>query len=97
MTFISKRGIFKYSMEQQSVKTKVTEGGRIVIPAKMREAMGIKVGTNVTLTVKDGSLRITTRDEAFRRIDEMMKDHIRPGRSIVDEFIKERRDEATKD
>lgn len=84
-------------MEQQSVKTKVTEGGRIVIPAKMREAMGMKVGTSVTLTVKDGSLRITTRDEAFRRIDEMMKDRIRPGRSVVDELIKERRDEATKD
>lgn len=84
-------------MEQQSVKTKVTEGGRIVIPAKMREAMGMKVGTSVTLTVRDGALRITTRDEAFRRIDEMMKDHIKPGRSVIDELIKERRDEAAKD
>lgn len=89
--------IFKYSMEQQSIKTKVTEGGRIVIPVKMREAMGIKVGTNVTLTVKDGSLRITTRDEAFRRIEDLMKDHIKPGRSVVDELIRERRDEAKKE
>jgi AbrB family looped-hinge helix DNA binding protein len=97
MTFVFKRGILRYSMEQQSVKTKITEGGRIVIPAKMREAMGLKVGTNVTLTVRDGSLRITTRDEAFRRIDEMMKDHIKPGRSVVDELIKERRNEAAKD
>lgn len=81
-------------MNQQSIKTKVTEGGRIVIPAKMRDALGIKVGKSVTLTLKDGSLEITTRDEAFRRIEEMMKPHIRAGRSVVDELISERREEA---
>ena len=81
-------------MNQQSIKTKVTEGGRIVIPAKMRDALGIKVGKNVTLTLKNGALEITTRDEAFRRIEEMMKPHIKPGRSVVDELIAERRREA---
>jgi AbrB family looped-hinge helix DNA binding protein len=81
-------------MNQHSTKTKVTEGGRIVIPAKMRNALGIKVGNNVTLTLKNGALEITTRDEAFRRIEEMMKPHIKPGRSVVDELIAERRQEA---
>jgi AbrB family looped-hinge helix DNA binding protein len=81
-------------MSQNSVKTKVTEGGRIVIPAKMREALGLKKGTTVTLTLKNGSLEITTRDEAFRRIDELMKPYIKPGRSVVDELIAERRREA---
>lgn len=81
-------------MNQHSVKTKVTEGGRIVIPARMRDALGIKVGKNVTLTLKDGTLEITTRDEAFRRIEEMMLPHITPGRSVVDELIAERREEA---
>ncbi|MCC7307047.1 MAG: AbrB/MazE/SpoVT family DNA-binding domain-containing protein [Acidobacteria bacterium] len=81
-------------MNQDSIKTKVTQGGRIVIPAKMRDALGIKVGKNVTLTLKNGSLEITTRDEALRRIEEMMKPHIKPGRSVVDELIAERRREA---
>ncbi|MCC6327982.1 MAG: AbrB/MazE/SpoVT family DNA-binding domain-containing protein [Acidobacteria bacterium] len=81
-------------MNQDSIKTKVTQGGRIVIPARMRDALGIKVGKNVTLTLKNGSLEITTRDEALRRIEEMMKPHINPGRSVVDELIAERRREA---
>ena len=81
-------------MNQDSIKTKVTQGGRIVIPAKMRDALGIKVEKNVTLTLKNGSLEITTRDEALRRIEEMMKAHITPGRSVVDELIAERRREA---
>ena len=81
-------------MNQDSIKTKVTQGGRIVIPAKMRDALGIKVGKNVTFTLKSGSLERTTRDEALRRIEEMMKPHIKPGRSVVDELIAERRREA---
>jgi len=81
-------------MNQLSIKTKVTEGGRIVIPAKLRDALGIKVGNKVTLTLKDGTLQITTRDEAIRRIEEVMKNHIEPDRSVVDELIRERREEA---
>ncbi len=83
-----------FIMIQHSTKTKVNEGGRIVIPAKMRKALGIEIGKNVTLTLREDSLEITTRENAFKRIDEMMKPHIKPGRSVVDELIKERREEA---
>src|SRR5688500_4581829 len=81
-------------MNHNSVKTKMTEGGRIVIPVKMRRALGLKAGTTVTVTLKNGSHEITTRDEALRRIDELMKPHLTPGRSVVDELIAERRQEA---
>ncbi|MGB7201799.1 MAG: AbrB/MazE/SpoVT family DNA-binding domain-containing protein [Pyrinomonadaceae bacterium] len=81
-------------MIQHSTKTKVNEGGRIVIPAKMRKALGIEVGKNVTLTLKNDLLEITTREKAFKRIEEMMKPHIKQGRSVVDELINERREEA---
>ena len=84
-------------MNQETIKTRVTEGGRIVIPARFRNALGIRVGKNVTMTLKNGTLQITTRDEAFRRIEEMMRDKIRPGRSVVDELIKERREEAARE
>jgi len=84
-------------MNQISVKTKVAEGGRIVIPAKFRAAMGLKTGNNVTLTLKDGCLHISTREAAFRRIEKMMKDKIKPGRSVVEELIRERREEAARE
>jgi AbrB family looped-hinge helix DNA binding protein len=76
------------------VTTKVTEGGRIVIPARMRKALGMEIGRNVTLTLGEEGIRISTRENALRRIRELMKDKIDPKRSIVDELIRERREET---
>lgn len=82
-------------MAHLTVKTKVTDGGRIVIPASMRKAMGVKVGENVTLVLKEhGLLHVSTREAVLRRIQELMKDKIDPNRSVVDELIRDRREEA---
>jgi AbrB family looped-hinge helix DNA binding protein len=85
-------------MSMLTAKTRVTEGGRIVIPAKIREALDIEIGENVTLEVdEDKSLRIKTSKEALRRLQKLVRQHVSPDRSIVDEFLKERREEAMKD
>lgn len=82
------------NLDVVSVKTKVTEGGRIVIPAKLRQALGIEIGENVTLSVKDNALQITTQKEALRRIQALVRQHVPEGVSLVDELIKDRREEA---
>ncbi len=82
------------NLDVVSVKTKVTEGGRIVIPAKLRQALGIEIGENVTLSVKDNVLQITTQKEALRRIQALVRQHVPEGVSLVDELIKDRREEA---
>ncbi len=84
-------------MSNLMVRTKVAEGGRIVIPAKIREALDIRIGENVTLEVEDNELRIMTGREALRRLQTLARKHVPPGRSIVDEFLKERREEAARD
>ena len=84
-------------MSEVSIKAKVTDGGRVVIPARFRRALGIEVGKDITITMKDGALRITTREQALKRIEQMMKDKIQPGRSVVDELIRERREEAERE
>lgn len=83
------------NLEELTIRTKVTEGGRIVIPAKLRQALGIEIGENVTLSVKDNSLQITTQKEALRRIQALVRKHVPEGVSLVDELIKDRREEAT--
>jgi AbrB family looped-hinge helix DNA binding protein len=82
------------NLEELTVKTKVAEGGRIVIPTKLRQALGIEIGENVTLSVKDNTLQITTQKEALRRIQALVRRHVPEGVSLVDELIKERREEA---
>jgi AbrB family looped-hinge helix DNA binding protein len=74
--------------------TKIAHGGRLVIPAKHRRALGLKTGDEVILRVVDGELRILSRTEAVRRAQELVKRHVRKGRSLVDELSAERRAEA---
>jgi len=77
------------------VKTKIGEGGRIVIPARIRHAIGAEIGDHVTLTVTDDkSLEIITPKHALKRLQALVRKHVPKGVSLVDELIKDRREEA---
>jgi AbrB family looped-hinge helix DNA binding protein len=79
---------------QNIVRTKVTQGGRIVIPAEMRKQLGIEIGECVNLTLENDSLKISTQKLALRRIRETVKLFGTSDYSIVDELIADRRKEA---
>ena len=76
--------------------TKLGQSGRIVLPAKFRKAMGVKPGDDLILRLEDGELRIFTRRQAIKRAQGMLK-HIAPGRSLSEELIQERREEAARE
>lgn len=78
----------------QIIKTRVTQGGRIVIPAEMRKQLGIEIGENVNLELESDSLKITTGQAALRRIQNSLKNRVPEGVSLVDELIAQRRREA---
>ena len=82
---------------QTIVKTKVTQGGRIVIPAEMRKQLGIEIGEDVNLTLENDSVKISTQKIALRRIQEAVKLFGPKDYSIVDELIADRRKEAEND
>ena len=74
--------------------TKVTEGGRIVIPAQMRRALGLEVGDEVTLRLERNELKIISRAEAVRRAQALVRKRVPKGRSLVAELREDRRREA---
>ena len=76
------------------VRTKVTQGGRIVIPAEMRRRLGIEIGDQVNLERRGDSLTVTSSQAALRRIQKRLQKVIPPGVSLADELIAERREEA---
>jgi AbrB family looped-hinge helix DNA binding protein len=80
-----------------SVWTKVGDGGRIVIPAEIREILGLREGSAVLLRVEDGELHLLTSRQAIGRAQELARPYIRPGISLVDELIAERRAENARD
>jgi AbrB family looped-hinge helix DNA binding protein len=75
------------------VKTKLGEGGRIVIPAEYRQALGLQVGDEVILRLEGKELRIFTLNQAIRRAQELVSRYIPQERSLADELIAERRSE----
>lgn len=70
---------------------KLGEGGRVVIPAAMRAEMGVKPGDTLIATVKDGELTLISRRTALRKVQDKMARYKKPGESVVDEFLTERR------
>jgi AbrB family looped-hinge helix DNA binding protein len=76
------------------VRKRVNENGQIVIPASFRKALGINVGEEVILRIADEELRITTLKRRIERAQQLIRGYIKPGRSLVDELIAERRQAA---
>lgn len=76
------------------VRTKVTQGGRIVIPADMRRRLGIEVGEDVNIALDGESLRILTQKESIKRAQALVSKFVPKGVSLVDELIADRRREA---
>jgi antitoxin PrlF len=75
-------------------RTRTGEKGRIVIPAAMREALGIADGDVLDLQVVDGELRVATMRERIRRAQERVRHLVPPGTLVSDELSAERREAA---
>jgi AbrB family looped-hinge helix DNA binding protein len=75
-------------------RLRVNENGRVVIPASFRKALGINVGDEVVLRIEDNELRITTLKRRIERAQRLVRQHVKPDTSLVDELIAERRESA---
>jgi AbrB family looped-hinge helix DNA binding protein len=75
-------------------RTRVNENGRVVIPASFRKALGINVGDEIVLRIEDDELRITTLKRRLERAQRLVRKHVKPGSSLVDELLAERREAA---
>ncbi|MGA2277112.1 MAG: AbrB/MazE/SpoVT family DNA-binding domain-containing protein [Terracidiphilus sp.] len=79
------------------VSSKINENGRIVIPAAIRQEMGLKAGDTVSMDFEEGVLRIETHRARIRRIQREIAQFAKPGILASDELIAERREEARRE
>jgi AbrB family looped-hinge helix DNA binding protein len=77
-------------------KAIIDNTGRVVIPAEYRRALGVKPGDQVIVILEEKSVRLITAQEAVREARRLL--HLpRPGRSLTDELIQERREAAARE
>ena len=69
-----------------------------MIPASFRRRLGLRPGSNVTLTENaEGDLVVTTPEAALHKLRALVRQHVPEGVSLVDELLAERRAEARRD
>jgi AbrB family looped-hinge helix DNA binding protein len=78
--------------KRTETRLRVNENGRVVIPASFRKALGINVGDEIVLRIEDDELRITTLKHRLERAQRLVRKHVKPGTSLVDELIADRRE-----
>lgn len=74
-------------------RVKLGEGGRLVIPAAMREALGVKPGDDMALEVEDGELKVKSYSSVIRELQEEFSKLVPAGKGAVDDFLKARKEE----
>jgi AbrB family looped-hinge helix DNA binding protein len=79
------------------VTARLSENGRIVIPAEIRQKLGLSPGDTVLLSVEGYVLKIEPQRARIRRIQESMRQFLPPDRVLSDELIADRREEARRE
>ena len=77
-------------------KVRVGRQGRIVIPAPLREEMGLGLGEELLGRVEDGRLVLERREDVVRRLRSRFR-KVPAERVLSEELISERREEAARE
>ena len=78
-------------------ETTVDANGRIVLPAPVRRQLGLAPGDEVVLRLDAGGVRVTSRAAAIREAQAVVRRHVKPGVSLVQDLLTWRRKEADRD
>jgi len=78
-------------------RTTVGQGGRVVIPAAYREALGLKEGDEVTLWLGEDELHVIPSDRVLKHVQALVRRYVPADHSLADELIAERRREARRE
>ena len=81
-------------MPSSDVRLQLAENGRVVIPAHVRRELGVESGGEIILERRENGYHMTTRRQRIEEARKLMRRHIKPGVSLSDELIAERREAA---
>ena len=76
---------------------KVEQNGRILLPAAVRERLGLKPGDEVLMREVEGGVLVTTPAAAVRRVQEELRKWVPEGALVSDDVLAMRRAEVERE
>jgi AbrB family looped-hinge helix DNA binding protein len=77
---------------------KMSEGGRVVVPAEVRRTLGVTEGETLIGEMRNGEFVLTTKRAKLEAARALFQKYFPPGGpSLADELIAERRAEAARE
>ena len=76
------------------IRTKIGVGGKVIIPSSFRKNVHWNIGDDIILQIKDNDIIMTTADQALKKLQAKLKLHNTDKKSLVDDLIAMRREEA---
>ncbi len=76
---------------------KIGSGYRMVLPPLARDRFGLAEGDELIAEVDDFGIHLYSLEQACRRSAALLAPYIDPGRSLSDELLRDRREEASRE
>jgi len=83
--------------EYKVFRTKIDSSGRVVLPSDLRTAMHVSAGDTVQIVMEAGTVQIKTQQQALREAQEYFCKTIPAEVRLVDELLRERREDAARE
>ena len=81
----------------RELSSEVGPGGRSVIPAPFRQALGLSEGDQVLLSLVDDEVHLASRKSKIRQAQDLLAKYVPSNVDLVAELIGERRQEASRE
>ncbi len=84
----------------KAIRTKLGEGGRVIIPAMFRQNLHLEAGDDIILHMQENVIYITTPNQALHKLQTKVKNYVNATGehiSLVDELIAIRRLEVNRE
>ena len=75
-------------------RVRIDAAGRVVIPVEVRRALGIKKGQELTLSLVEDRITLSTLERARARVKALPRTYRKDEGSVVDAFLAARRADA---
>ncbi|ELR99506.1 AbrB/MazE/SpoVT family DNA-binding domain-containing protein [Gloeocapsa sp. PCC 73106] len=84
-------------MTEKQITAEINKDGRILIPSLFRKALNLKEGEKVLILLQEREIRVVPLKEAVKKAQGIFRSFVPEGKSLSEELIKERHEEAKKE